>query len=109
MSLSTATTTTDLNRSEKAIATTYNRMERADIANYGCESGTASEHIYYHQTTAFFNEYQDEIEDYFYDRTGDEWLENMCINKIGITGLINTIVWSYVEAICNQLPPVDYN
>lgn len=104
----TATTTAGLTPAQAEIATTYNRCERNDIAEYGCASGTASNHIYYRETTEFFNRYQLEIEDHFYDTIGEDWINTFSINKTGITGLINDIVWAYIEVVCNILPAVDY-
>ena len=105
----TATVSTaNLTPAQTEIATTYNRLERESIAEYGCASGTASSHIYYTETTAFFNRYQGEIEDHLYDTIGEDWLRTFAPNSTGITNLINDIAWYYIEIICNTLPAVDY-
>ena len=108
MTNQTLASTANLTPAQTEIATTYNRCERESIAEYGCVTGCASSHIYYTETTAFFNLYQGEIEDHFYDSIGENWLESFALNKTGITGLINDIVWAYIEIICNTLPADDY-
>ena len=48
-----------------------------EIFEHGCSSGVANNHIYYYQTTKFFDKYEGEIVDYLSDNFGDEFLVNM--------------------------------
>ena len=75
-----------------------------EIVEHGCVSGVAHQHIYYHQTVSFFDEYEDEIIEYIADTLGGEfngelWSANTC----NITGYKNDTVWTYVELMSQQL------
>lgn len=87
------------------ILSSYDKSTLRDIANYGCESGCASEHIYYSQTDAFFKRHEDEIEDYLAISLGEDWLQQISSDPTKVAGiqtLINQIVWVYVEAIAHE-------
>lgn len=92
---------------EKAIHDCYDELQLHDIAEHGCSSGCATMHIYMHQTWDFFLEHEDEIEDHFYFIFGDEWINEMGFTDSSIRGLVNKIVWSYIECIATKLTEVN--
>jgi len=87
----------------KDIVSTYDMGTLRDIANYGCASGSAYQHLYYNQTWDFFMSYEDDIEDYLSDMYGDDWLEVFARETTSIRQQVNLIVWSYINAIASDL------
>ena len=91
-----------------SIMSSYDMDTLRDIAEYGCSSGCAHDHIYYQQTFDFFMSYEDDIEDYFFNMLGDEWMNELGLCKAeSARQLINNLVWSYVECIANQIVEVN--
>lgn len=84
------------------ILDTYDARERQEIAEYGCSSGIAHQHIYYQQTWEYFQKFEDQIEDYFFDLLGDNWMYDLSRDDNSVRGLVNTIVWSFIESVCNN-------
>ena len=75
-----------------------------EIVEHGCVSGVAHQHIYYHQTVSFVDEYEDEIIEYITDTLGDEFNERLWNNNpCNITGYKNDTTWTYVELVASQL------
>ena len=87
--------------SVQLIKETYSQGQLKEIVEHGCSTGCAEEHIYQSQTWEFFLSFEEEIEDYFYNLRGDEWLESMCNGESSVRGLVHQIVWSYIENIAN--------
>ena len=86
------------------IKASYDMATLREIAEHGCESGIAHDHIYYQQTWDFFLTYEDDIEDYFFNMLGDEWMNELGLCKAeSARQLINNLVWVYVECIANQI------
>jgi len=86
-----------------SIMSSYDMDTLREIANHGCASGVAHDHIYYTQTWEFFLKYEDDIEDYMYDMYGDDWLEVFARETTSIRQQVNLIVWSYINAIASDL------
>ena len=87
-----------------SIKASYDIDTLREIAEYGCASGIAHDHIYYQQTWDFFLKYEDDIEDYFFNMLGDEWMNELGLCKAeSARQLINNLVWVYVECIANQI------
>lgn len=84
----------------ESILKSYDLEQLKDIAEHGCASGCASEHIYYYQTSEFYELYEDEINAYAEDCFGDEFLAVFA--KDSVLSLINNIVWFFVESIAND-------
>ena len=75
-----------------------------DIRDHGCASGVASEHIYYHQTIKFFDEYEDEIIEYIADTVGGEYNEELWVNNTcNILGYKNDTVWTFIELLSQSV------
>jgi len=88
----------------KDIVSTYDMDTLREIANHGCASGVAHDHIYYTQTWDFFLKYEDDIEDYFHAMLGDEWMSELgFMDSSSVRQYVNKLVWSYVECIANQI------
>ena len=87
----------------KSIMSSYDMETLREIANHGCASGVAHDHIYYTQTWDFFLKYEDDIEDYLFDMYGDDWLEVFARETTSIREQVNLIVWSYINAIASDL------
>ena len=92
-----------LNPGQQAIREYYSNSELDSIANYGCESGSASGHIYYCQTWEFWCKFEDEIEDYFYNIFGEDWMTECNFIGPSIRQIVNKIVWAYVESTATML------
>jgi len=84
----------------QSILKSYDYEQLKDIATHGCVSGCATDHIYYSETTKFYDEHEREINDYAEDCFGDEFLSIFA--KDDITSLKNNIVWWFVEAVAND-------
>jgi hypothetical protein len=44
---------------------------------------------YYSDTWDFFLQFEDEVEDYFYDKYGDTWLDKFAKHSTSVRGMIN--------------------
>ena len=87
-----------------SIKASYDMSTLREIAEYGCVSGIAHDHIYYTQTWDFFLKYEDDIEDYFHAMLGDEWMSELgFMDSSSVRQYVNKLVWSYVECIANQI------
>ena len=87
-----------------SIKASYDMSTLREIAEYGCVSGIAHDHIYYQQTWDFFLKYEDDIEDYFFNMLSDEWMSVFgCMGSTSVREYVNNLVWSYVECIANQI------
>ena len=77
------------------------KSEMKDIATYGMSSGFA-DFIYNGENIEFFNEFQDEIEDLYYNTYGEGWLEDSGLSQASsIDELITNMVWGFVESYCH--------
>ena len=71
--------------------------EIKDVANYGCAGGVSG-FIYYTETSAFYDEHEDEILDYLSDC--GITIKDLCAENDTIAMLKNTLVWCVVEMWC---------
>ena len=71
-----------------------------DVARYGCISGV-SDFIYYHETIAFFNEHQNDIENWLFNEH-DYRLIDFCKNVEDVDQLKNAMVWVTVDLYCQE-------
>ena len=88
-----------------------NRGEMEDIMNHGIAAGFSG-FTYTHEIEAFFNEFENELEDYFYDNFGSRWMIDFISERDDITSvseLKQFMVFSYVECWCvNKVEDEDY-
>ena len=48
--------------------------------------------------------FEDDIEDYFYNMLGDEWMSELgFMDSASVREYVNKLVWYYIECIANQL------
>ena len=82
------------------IIATYDKETMAEIANHGCSSGVCFKHIYYGDTVAFYDKYEDEILDYFTDYYDTEFLVNLFKDAdANLTVYKNNVTWAYIESV----------
>ena len=82
----------------------YTIDELNDIVEHGCISGCASNHIYYADTTSFYDEHEHAICEYIRDAIGSEFLTETFDNNEGyLTGYKNDIVWTFIELYAMEL------
>ena len=87
-----------------SIMSSYDMDALRAIAEYGCSSGCAHDHIYYQQTFDFWMSFEDDIEDYFFNMLGDEWMSELgFMDSTSVREYINKLVWTYIEFIANQI------
>ena len=83
------------------IIDTYDKEAMEQIANHGCSSGVCFQHIYYGDTVRFFDNYEDEITDYFRDNYDVDFLVNLFkYADADVTSYKNDAAWAYIEAVC---------
>ena len=73
-----------------------------DVANYGCSMGI-SDFVYYHETTKFFHEFEDDIEDVCHDTLGEDFMEQLSRGTTSIPNLIQVMVWHTIETYCQRV------
>ena len=84
----------------QSILASYDLQDLKTIAEHGCVSGCAFEHIYYHETSQFYELHEDEINDYARDCFGDEFLAVFA--KDDVLSMINNLVWFFVDSIASD-------
>ena len=74
--------------------------EVQDIVEYGM-SGGFSDFTYTHEINEFFHEFECELEDYYHEIFGDEWLSHVIDNATTLDEVRSRMVWGYVEQWCS--------
>ena len=86
------------------IIATYDKETMAEIANHGCSSGVCFKHIYYGDTVAFYDKYEDEILDYFTDSYDTEFLVDLFKDADASLAVYkNSVTWAYIESVAFQV------
>ena len=97
-----------MNDATKEILSTYDMDTLKEIADHGCGSGVCSQHIYYGDTVAFYDKYEDEITDYFRDNYDADFLVTLFKNADGyLRHYKNDVAWAYIEAISFDVISMD--
>jgi hypothetical protein len=83
----------------------YSKEELSDIANHGCQSGCASTMIYYSDTSALYDEYQDNLHEIIEEATKElgEFPKYIIDNFGDTTQFRNAVVWFCAEYIAYEL------
>lgn len=76
------------------------RDEMVDISNHGANTGVSG-FTYTHEINEFFNEYENEIENYYYEIFGDNFLSEMSNGITSLDELRAKMVWGLVEMWCS--------
>ena len=81
-----------------------------DVVQHGCSGGTISELIYYVDTSAFYQKYQDEIWDKLEDTRADMGLDSILKLIASFDGhvgsdlqLQNLLAWWATEITCQEI------
>ena len=78
----------------------YDKETMEEIVTHGCQSGLCSQHIYYADTIKFFDNYEEEIMDYFTDNYDADFLVNLFKDADASLRIYkNAVTWAYIEAI----------
>ena len=83
----------------------YSKEELSNIANHGCVSGCASTMIYYSDTSALYDEYQDNLHEIVKEATKEFGeFPKYIIDEFGDTiQFKNAVVWFCAEYIAYEL------
>lgn len=86
-----------------AIKEMYSLEVLKEIANHGCISGCASHHIYYQDTSEFYDSYEEDILRYLELVHGEKPLKLFatCCDTIG--ELKNRLCWNFVDLVAHNL------
>ena len=76
--------------------------EIKSIAEYGCAMGV-SDFIYYHETTKFFQQFEDDIEDVCHDTLGIDYMEIVAKNTTSVQNMLQVMVWHVIETYCQRV------
>ena len=91
-----------------AIKEIYDYDDLKEIANHGCESGVCFQHIYYGDTTKFYDNNEDEVLDYLTDMFDTEFLVDLFRDAdADLTFYKNAVVWNFIETIANYVVEED--
>ena len=83
------------------IIAAYDKETMEEIVTHGCQSGLCSQHIYYGDTIKFFDNYEEEIMDYFTDNYDADFLVNLFKDAdANLRFYKNNVAWAYIEAVC---------
>ena len=82
------------------ILRTYSKEELKEIANYGCQSGVCSQHIYYGDTVQFYETFETTILDEIVLNYGYDFLVDLFKDAdADLTNYKNAVCWAYIEMV----------
>jgi hypothetical protein len=91
------------NEITSALAARFTDMDEIkDVARHGCAMGVSG-FIYYDETTKFFWEHEDSIEDVCYDTLGGDFMSIIAKNTTSVHNMIQVMVWHVVETYCQHV------
>ncbi len=90
------------NYAVKSILNSYDSDSLRDIAEHGCVSGCAQEHIYYTETSEFFDKYESDIEEYLADIFGEDFMFHLVTDCHDMTDMKNKLVWTFIELVASD-------
>lgn len=90
---------------KKYMQETYEQDELIDIAHHGCASGCASTMIYYSDTSALYDEFQENLHEIVGQATKEfgEFPKYITENFEDIATFTNAVVWFCAEYIAFEL------
>ena len=92
----------NLSPAVESILKTYDSEELSDIANHGCDSGIAGAHIYYTETSAFYDKYEEDVNDYLRNVFGDDFLFQLVTDCHDMTDMKNKLTWVFIELVASD-------
>ena len=75
--------------------------EIRDIVNHGIMGGFHG-FIYTYELNEFFHEYEDDIEEYYWQIFGDNWISEFSQDITSLDEMRAKMVWGIVEMWCND-------
>ena len=82
----------------------YDYEDAKEIVNHGCQSGVCFKHIYYGDTIAFFDRYEDEIIEFIIDNVGNDVLLDLFTDaNYDLNGYKNNVTWAFIELVAGQI------
>ena len=88
-----------MNATEK-ILSVYNKEELKEIADHGCQSGVCSQHIYYGDTSEFYDTFENDIIDELVLNFGYDLLVDLFRDvDADLTVYKNHVVWAFIEMV----------
>jgi hypothetical protein len=82
----------------KALKEVYDLQTCKEIIEHGCVSGVCSNHIYYSQTSSYYDRFDDEILGIVVDNMGKDYPAYLFIeNDYDLIGYKNAMVWCAIE------------
>ena len=95
------------------ITNTYDYETCKEIVNHGCVSGVCNQHIYYADTIAFFDKYEDEVLTYIEDVLERDTLVKLFKDADADLGMYkNLCTWTFIELVAmdvvNEMDAIEY-
>ena len=88
----------------KALREVYDVQDCENILKGGCVSGCCHSHIYYGQTSSFYDKYSDELIDYVKEQMGDNYPAYLFIeNDYDLISYKNAMTWCAIECVAFEL------
>ena len=82
----------------KALKEAYDLSTCKDVVQHGCVSGVCHKHIYYSQTSSFYDMYEAEVLSIVMDAMGDNYPACLFVeNDYDLVGYKNAMVWCAIE------------
>ena len=83
----------------KALKEAYDLQTCKEIIEHGCVSGVCHNHIYYSQTSSFYDMYEAEVLSIVMDNMGDNYPACLFVeNDYDLVGYKNAMVWNAIES-----------
>ena len=83
----------------KALKEAYDLQTCKEIIEHGCVSGVCHNHIYYSQTSSFYDMYEAEVLSIVMDNMGDNYPACLFVeNDYDLVGYKNAMVWIAIES-----------
>ena len=82
----------------------YDYEDALEIVDNGCQSGVCFKHIYYGDTIAFFDRYEDEIIEYIIDNVGNDVLLDLFTDaNYDLKGYKNNVTWAFIRIVAAEI------
>tara|TARA_R100001463_G_C3364177_1_gene203431 strand:- start:62 stop:433 length:372 start_codon:yes stop_codon:yes gene_type:complete len=83
----------------KDLEKVYDLQTCKEISEHGCVSGVCHNHIYYSQTSSYYDRFEDEILGSVIDNMGENYPACLFVeNDYDLVGYKNAMVWNAIES-----------
>jgi len=83
----------------KDLERVYDLQTCKEISEHGCVSGVCHNHIYYSQTSSYYDRFEDEILGSVIDNMGENYPACLFVeNDYDLVGYKNAMVWNAIES-----------